>query len=113
MLDINNIYVNATNFNYNPDIFLSAIPAQLVQEIHLGGFTTTVINEKEILVDTHNRAVVPAVWELYQRAIQHIGRKATLIEWDSELPTLDALCLEAFRAEKILRESYAITKLTA
>ena len=113
ILDINNIYVNASNFNFNPDIYLSALPPHLVQEIHLGGFSSTLINEKEILIDSHNRPIVPAVWELYQRAIQHIGRKATMIEWDTDLPTLDALCLEALRAEKILRESYAITKLTA
>ncbi len=113
VLDVNNIYVNATNFNYNPDIFLSAIPAKLVQEIHLGGFTSMLINEKEVLIDSHNCPIVPAVWDLYQRAILHLGRKATIIEWDTDLPALDTLCLEAYRAEKILRESYAVTKLTA
>jgi len=113
LLDINNIYINATNFNYNPDIYLSAIPPQLVQEMHLSGFSSTIINEKEIFLDTHNKPIVPAVWHLYQRAIQHIGRKPTIIEWDADLPSLETLCLEAYRAEKILRESYAITKLTA
>ena len=113
VLDINNIYLNATNFGFNPDIYLSAISPKQVQEFHLGGFTSTVINEKEIFIDSHNRPIVPAVWDLYQRAIKRLGRKPTIIEWDTDLPTLDTLCLEAYRAEKILREAYAPPKLTA
>lgn len=110
LLDINNIYVSATNLGFNPHTYLSSIPSQLVQEIHLAGFSTTIIDEKEILIDTHNRPVVPAVWDLYRYAISNLGRKPTIIEWDSELPSLETLCLEAYRAEKIMRETYVITK---
>lgn len=113
LLDVNNIYINATNFGYNPELFLSSMTPALVQEIHLSGFTTTIINDREILLDTHNKPIVPAVWDLYQLATQQIGRKATMIEWDKDLPALETLCLEAYRAEKILRESYVATKLTA
>jgi uncharacterized protein (UPF0276 family) len=113
VLNLNHVYLNATNFGFNPDIYLSALQTKYIHEFHLSGFTSTVINEKEILIASHNRAVVPAVWNLFQRAIQTLGRKATIIEWDTDLPTLDALCLEAYRAEKILRESHAIAKLTA
>jgi uncharacterized protein (UPF0276 family) len=113
LLDINNIYVNAMNNNDDPTKYLASIPVNLVQEIHLAGFTTTVINEKEMLIDTHNRPVVPAVWDLYRKAIQHLGRKPTMIEWDSDLPTLETLYLEAYRAEKIMRETnYVTTKPT-
>ena len=112
-LDVNNIYVNATNFGFNPDMFASALTSSLVQEIHVGGFTETMINEREVLIDTHSRPVVPAVWDLYQRVIQQLGRKPTIVEWDTDLPSLETLCLEAYRAEKILREAYVATKLTA
>lgn len=112
VLDINNIYVNATNFGWNAEKYISAIPAHLVQEIHLAGFTTSIIKEKEVLIDSHNRPIVPAVWNLYRQTIQQIGRKPTIIEWDSDFPSLDALCLEAYRAEKIMRESYEIAKPT-
>lgn len=110
LLDINNVYVNATNFGRNPMTYLTALPGHLVQEIHLAGFTTSRIEEKEILIDTHNRPIVPAVWDLYRTAIQQFGRKPTIIEWDSDLPSLDTLCLEAYRAEKIMRETYEFTK---
>lgn len=113
LLDVNNIYVNATNFGFNPELYASHITPSFVQEIHVGGFTETVINEKEILIDTHSKPVVPAVWNLYQHVVQKLGRKPTIVEWDADLPSLETLCLEAYRAEKILRESYVTTKLTA
>jgi uncharacterized protein (UPF0276 family) len=111
LLDINNIYVNATNFGDNPHTFISAIPAELVQEIHVAGFTTTTIDHKEILIDSHNRPVVPAVWDLFSHAIRHLGRKPTIIEWDTDLPMLDTLCMEAYRAEKILRDNHVPAKI--
>lgn len=110
LLDINNIYVNAVNFGDNPQHFVATIPSNLVQEIHIGGFTSTTINNKEVLIDTHNRPIVPAVWDLFSYAIQQLGRKPTMIEWDTQLPALDTLCLEAYRAEKILRESHVLAK---
>lgn len=113
LLDVSNIYISATNLGFDPAAYLRDIPSKLVQEIHLGGFTTTTINEKEVLLDTHNRAIVPAVWNLYRETIKQLGTKATIIQWDSELPTLETLCLEAYRAEQIMRESYVAAKLTA
>jgi hypothetical protein len=64
-----------------------------------------------MLIDAHNHPVVPAVWDLYREAIKRFGVKPTIIEWDNDLPSLEALCVEAYRAEQIMRESYA-TKLT-
>jgi len=111
LLDINNIYVSSMNNGHDPDKYIEAIPADLVQEIHLAGYTTTLINEKEILIDSHNRPIDQAVWELYRKAIQQLGRKPTIIEWDSELPSLETLYNEAYMAEKILR-AYATPKHT-
>jgi hypothetical protein len=112
LLDVNNIYVSATNLGFNPITYLMAISPNHVQEIHLGGFAHSTIGDKEVLIDSHNHPVVPAVWDLYRKAIQHLGVKPTIIEWDSDLPTLETLCLEAFRAEQIMRETYAAAKLT-
>ncbi|TAK74798.1 MAG: DUF692 domain-containing protein [Gammaproteobacteria bacterium] len=112
LLDINNIYVNSMNLGYDPHHYIAAIPANLVHEIHLAGFSTLMIDDKEILIDSHNRPVVPAVWDLYRYAVQQLGSKPTIIEWDKDLPSLDTLCLEAYRAEKIMREAHVAAKLT-
>jgi uncharacterized protein (UPF0276 family) len=108
LLDINNIYVNACNHGFDPDIFLNAIPGDLVQEIHLAGFTLNTFEDGRILIDTHSRPVCEEVWALYRRAIRRFGPRPSLIEWDSELPPLSILLAEARRADSILQgEAYA------
>ena len=112
LLDINNIYVTAINHHQNPEEYIYSIPADLIQEIHLAGFSTSMIHGKEVLIDSHNQPVIPAVWELYRKAIQHTGLKPTISEWDSDLPSLETLYLEAYHAETIMRETYAVAKRT-
>lgn len=112
LLDINNIYVSATNLGFNPYIYLANIPGNLVQEIHLAGFTTTIIDGREVLIDSHSQRIVPAVWDLFRQSVLQYGAKPTMIEWDKDLPTLEKLCLEAYRAENIIRENYASSKRT-
>ncbi len=112
LLDLNNIYVSAANLGFNTNTYLNAIPANLVQEIHLAGFTATTIGDEEVLVDTHGANIVPAVWDLFRLANQRFGLKPTIIEWDTNLPVLDKLCLEAWRAESIIKEYYDVAKHT-
>jgi uncharacterized protein (UPF0276 family) len=110
LLDINNIYVNAMNFGTDPKAYLSGVPKDLVQEIHLAGFTKTTIDQKDVLIDTHSHPVADEVWELYRYAIQTLGLKPTIIEWDDDIPPFDVLFEEAVHAEQIMRATYATTK---
>jgi len=102
LLDVNNIYVSACNHGFSPLDYLRAIPADSVGEIHLAGFTRKQADGVEILIDTHNRRVVPEVWYLYALALSYTGKVATLIEWDADLPVLDVLLDEARTAQLIL-----------
>lgn len=112
LLDINNIYVSAMNLGFDAAKYIYAISPDLVQEVHLAGFSTTEVKGKTVLIDSHNKPITNAVWQLYCKAIQHLGLKPTLIEWDTELPTLETLYLEAYRAESLMREIYATAKRT-
>lgn len=110
LLDINNVYVSAMNLGFSAENYIRAINPDYVQELHLAGFTTETHHGQNILIDTHNRPVAPAVWELFRFSIRHLGRKATIIEWDSDLPSLESLCYEAERAEEIMRNSHEFAK---
>ena len=112
LLDLNNIYVSATNLGFNTTTYLNAIPPKLVQEIHLAGFSSMIIDEEEVLVDSHSARIVPAVWDLFRLSNQRFGLKPTIVEWDTNLPVLDKLCLEAWRAESIIKEHYDAAKRT-
>lgn len=104
LLDINNLYVNAINHEFDPLDYLAAMPPAAVGEIHLAGFSVQRVAGRELLVDTHSRAVTPAVWDLYATALTHLGRRPTLIEWDNDLPELKTLLAEADKARAYLEK---------
>ena len=103
LLDLNNVYVNAKNFHLDPLEVPAAIPPEAVWEIHLAGFDRF----GGRLVDTHGREVHPDVWALYEWVIERLGPRPTLIEWDTQLPTLDVLVRQAEQAETILGRCHA------
>lgn len=108
LLDVNNIYVSARNHGFDPRQYLRSIPGELVEEIHLAGFTVNRFEGGELLIDTHDQPVADEVWRLYALAIERFGRKPTLIEWDTHLPPLEVLLAEADKAERILEMNHAL-----
>lgn len=104
LLDVNNIYVNACNFDFDPHAYLAAMPAHSVEEIHLGGFT----QGTGCLIDTHGNPVSEPVWALYAQLVERIGPRPTLIEWDTDLPPLSRLLAERERAQRVLEDKHAL-----
>lgn len=103
LLDVNNVFVSATNHAYAPEAYLDAFPLELVEEIHLGGHAGDADElGAPLLIDAHDRAVADPVWALYDRVIARTGPKPTLIEWDNDVPAWDSLAAEAARANRIL-----------
>ncbi len=107
LLDVNNIFVSATNHGFSGQEYLEKISCAAVGEIHLAGFTRTEIAGQEILIDDHGSAVHPSVWALYREAVKKIGAKPTLVEWDTDVPELDVLLAEAEKAAEIMEMQYA------
>jgi uncharacterized protein (UPF0276 family) len=101
LLDLNNIYVSGCNHHFDPYEYLDAMPAEAIREIHLAGHTRVPFGAGEILIDTHSAHVCDEVWALYAAAIQRLGNIPTLIEWDSELPSVAVLAAEAQRADRV------------
>ena len=96
LLDINNVFVSATNHGYSAQRYLAQFPLDSVDEIHLAGHTEQRDDEDELLlIDSHDRAVADPVWSLYEEVIARIGPTATLIEWDSSLPAWPVLRSQA------------------
>ena len=104
LFDVNNIYVNAVNHGFDAQTYIAAIPADAVAEIHLAGFDAS----GACLIDTHGARVAPPVWALYRTAIARFGPKPTLIEWDTDIPSLEILLDEAAQAQTILETCDAI-----
>ena len=103
LLDVNNVQVASTNQAWDPRAYLDGLPLGQVGEIHLAGHARDEDeNKRPLLIDTHDRPVDRAVWDLYAHAIGRIGPIATLIEWDNDVPDWPTLNAEAARAEAIM-----------
>jgi len=103
LLDVNNVFVSATNYGVSPLDYLANFPLGLVGEIHLAGHVEQSDDEGEpLLIDSHDRPVAAAVWRLFERVVERAGRIPTLIEWDSEIPEWPRLEAEAAAAQEIL-----------
>lgn len=103
LLDINNVFVSATNQGYSARDYLGDFPLEHVGEIHLAGHAEQEDDEGELLlIDSHDGPVADAVWKLYEIVIARSGAIPTLIEWDSAIPDWPVLKREAMAAQAIL-----------
>jgi uncharacterized protein (UPF0276 family) len=105
LLDINNVFVSATNQGYGAEAYLDEFPISAVGEIHLAGHAPdTDETGAPLLIDTHDRQVSGPVWELFRRTITRTGPLPTLIEWDSDVPAWPVLFAEAKTVDAVLRD---------
>jgi uncharacterized protein (UPF0276 family) len=105
LLDVNNIFVSATNLKLDPRAYLDTFPLQLVGEVHLGGHDEDEDDHgAPLLIDSHGREVADPVWALLDYTLERSGPKPLLIEWDADVPEWPALAEEAQRAAVALEK---------
>ncbi|MCT7664300.1 DUF692 domain-containing protein [Shinella kummerowiae] len=103
LLDVNNVFVAATNHNLDPYDYIARFPLEAVREIHLSGHSETVDDlGVPLLIDSHDTPVKDPVWALYETVIGRIGPIASLVEWDNDVPAWPVLRAEAGAAQDIL-----------
>ncbi|WP_408589818.1 DUF692 domain-containing protein [Novosphingobium sp.] len=90
LLDVNNIHVSAVNHGFDPLDYIAGVPLDRVRQIHLAGHT----QGENLLIDTHDRPVPPAVWALFARVMERVGPVAVMIERDDDIPPLSDLLVE-------------------
>ena len=107
LLDVNNLVVNALNEGADEAgaaaaarRWVDAIAADAVGEIHLAGYHAA----DDIVIDDHGSRVHAPVWQVYRHALQRLGPRPTLVEWDTALPPLAVLLGEAAAADAIAAE---------
>ena len=101
LLDINNVYVNASNHGFSTHRYLESLPLERVREIHLAGYE----DRHDYLLDAHNNPVSPPVWDLYKSFVQRRNDIPVLIEWDKDIPEFSVLQREAELATIIINKA--------
>lgn len=91
LLDVNNIYVNAINHQYDASAFLAAMPSERIAYLHIAGHYE---EAADLMVDTHGADVIDPVWALLQQCYQLHGVHPTLLERDFNIPKTEVLLNE-------------------
>ena len=97
LLDVNNVFVSAVNHGFDARVYLDAMPADRVRQIHLAGHS----QGADLLIDTHDQPVLASVWDLYAHVLPRLGPVATMIERDDAIPPLHELLAELSTARAI------------
>ncbi|APX11026.1 MNIO family bufferin maturase [Tateyamaria omphalii] len=103
LLDVNNVFISATNLGYTPQSYLDAYPLAAVGEIHVGGHDEDEDDSgAPLLIDSHGREAAEPVWALLDHALSGTGPEPVLVEWDNDVPDWPTLRAEADRAARAL-----------
>jgi len=103
LVDVNNVFVSASNLGYAAETYLDALPADVIGEIHLAGHDADE-GGSALLIDTHGAPIAEPVWALYRRLVDRIGPRPTLIERDDDIPAFEILMAERNRAHGVLTQ---------
>lgn len=103
LLDVNNVFVSATNLDFSPQGYIDQFALDTVGEIHLGGHDEDDDGTgAPLLIDSHGQPVADPVWALLDYVLARSGPRPLLVEWDADVPDWPVLADEASRASAAL-----------
>jgi uncharacterized protein (UPF0276 family) len=102
LIDINNIYVSSRNLAFDPLDYLHALPRARIRQLHLAGHT----DHGDHCIDTHDRSVSAAVFNLYREAVRLWGPVPVILERDDRIPPLADL-VEELNCARMIAHSHA------
>ena len=107
LLDLHNLYANATNFGTDPEDFLAKLPLDRVHAVHISGGRVIGDTEKRIL-DDHLHDPPDPVYDLLASLAEKCPNPLTVIlERDGSYPPMVHLLDQLERAQKALKEGRA------
>ena len=102
LLDVNNVYVSAFNNDFDPEEYLRALPHDKIVQMHLAGHQHC----GNYIIDTHDRQVNSAVWQLFQLAYTLTGGTSVLLEWDGNIPAFEVYHAELLKAHQYMAATF-------
>jgi uncharacterized protein (UPF0276 family) len=110
LLDVNNVYVNAVNFGFDPRAYVEALPLERVVQMHMAGHHVEAADDAGrpvLVVDTHGAAIIDPVSDLFAYVIAAFKQRGlvpapVLLERDHHIPPLGELEAELARLQSIV-----------
>ena len=98
LLDVNNLYVNSINFNFDAQAYVAAMPSERIAYLHVAGHFDQAADLK---IDTHGAPVIDPVWAVLAHAYARHGVRPTLLERDFNFPPLAELYAELAQIRRL------------
>jgi len=110
LLDVNNVYVNAFNHRYDAKEFISGLPLDRVEYIHMAGHQQV---EPDLIIDTHGQAIIDPVYELFEWTIQRMDPVPVLLERDYNFEELEQIQAELLQLKSIIKKHWRVPYASA
>jgi uncharacterized protein (UPF0276 family) len=98
LLDVTNVFINATNHRFDAKQFLEQMPLSHLVQVHLAGGDFS----GDWLVDGHSELVPPEVFALFETLTELCAVKSVIFEHDTHFPPMTDLCQQMEHARSIL-----------
>jgi len=110
LLDVNNIYVNSFNHQYDPYDFIDRLPLDTVSYIHMAGHEKI---SDDLIIDTHGQPIIDPVYNLFEYTVNKLPKQVpVLLERDFNIPQLSELADEMQRLENICKKVWSNENVT-
>lgn len=106
LLDINNVYVNSFNHQYNAKDFISNLPLDKVAYIHMAGHEQV---EEDLIIDTHGQPIIDKVFELFEWTLPKLKQVPILLERDFNFPEMQEIQAELTQLDTIAHKCWTKT----
>ena len=108
LLDVNNIYVNATNHGeYKEQEFLDSLDLDRVVQVHIAGhlenYKSKLSHKSIAILDTHGEAIKEEVYKILEDLLSRTSVNAVLLERDSNFPDFPELIKELEKLDAIIK----------
>jgi len=104
LLDVNNVFVNGFNHNYDPYDFIDKMPLDKVSYIHMAGHKRLA---PDLIIDTHGEAIIEPVYQLFDYTMKKMANPVpVLLERDFNFPEMEELKVELDTLRKIAAQNH-------
>lgn len=87
LLDVNNVYVNSINLNFDPYKYLDSLPLDRTVQMHVAGHS----HGDEAIIDTHGAPVIEPVFDLLEHVLKKVSVNAVMLERDQNFPPFEEI----------------------
>lgn len=89
LLDVNNVYVNAFNHQFDAKEFIQQLPKEKVAYIHMAGHLQV---DDDLIIDTHGEPIIDPVYELFEYTLNWLQKPVpVLLERDFNIPEMSEM----------------------